>query len=235
MSNTTNTVTDLQVAWEKDGYFVLPNILSDKECENLKKESLDILQHHAPPGATVYVGCSVMNENFARLAEHPRILEALGAIMPDGIEFLSDKIVYKKPGKSFATPWHIDAWYWKNTRPKLSVWIPFEDTSAKNGTLTVVPGSHCRTWAVRQTAGVNGEFSRELENPKDLNPKEALVCELTRGSAVVFSDRVLHGSTPSEGENERYAIISTYHSPGEEAFDKDFPARKVLMNRPRML
>lgn len=232
MSTTTSLTNELQAAWEKDGFFILPEILSEKECEELKQESLSILQKHAKPGATVHLGCAAVSENFARLAEHPRVLEALGAIMPDGIEFLSDKIVYKKPGKSFATPWHIDAWYWKNTRPKISVWIPFEDTSAENGTLTVVPGSHRRTWGLRQTDGVNGEFSNELENSNTPTAEEILVCELKKGSAVVFSDLVLHGSTPSQGAKERYAIISTYHAPGDEPFDAGFRARKVLMNPP---
>ena len=49
-------------------------------------------------------------------------------------------------------------------------------------------------------------------------------------SVIVFSDRLVHGSTRNTAGKDRYAIISTYHSPGaDEPFDLDFPARKVLV------
>lgn len=231
MKNTTlkEISTVRQSAWNRDGFFIIPNVLSEKECAMFKEECLDILQTHAKPGATVYIGCAAVSEGFARLAAHPAILDALTPLLPGGVEFMSDKIVYKKPGKAFPTPLHIDAWYWKNTRPKISVWIPFGDTNAENGTLTVVPGSHTRDWSVRKTAGINGEFMNELEGNLLPAAESVLACELQQGSAVVFSDRVLHGSTACQSNNERYAIISTYHAPGNEPFDAQFPARKVLV------
>ncbi len=215
--------------WDADGFFILPRVLSDKECETLKAEALRILAQCGRPGATVHLGCAAASPSFAALAEHPVILEALRAVLPDGIEFLSDKIVCKKPGKSFATPWHIDAWYWRNTRPKVSVWIPFEDTGAENGALTVVPGSHRVAWSPKHTKGINGEFVFETGETDIPAAARVVTCELRRGDAVIFSDRLLHGSTPSEGSRERFAIISTYHAPGEEDFDRQFPARKVLV------
>ena len=47
-------------------------------------------------------------------------------IMPQGIAFLSDKIVIKAHDQRFATPWHADAFYWRGTRHKLSVWIALD-------------------------------------------------------------------------------------------------------------
>jgi ectoine hydroxylase-related dioxygenase (phytanoyl-CoA dioxygenase family) len=230
MSTATITQNETYLkAWENDGFFVIPSVISAEECEKLKAESLEILKNHAREGATVYVGCAAVSGNFAHLAEHPAIVEALRLIMPDGIEFMSDKLVYKKPGKAFPTPWHIDAWYWKGTRPKLSVWIPFDDTTAENGTLTVIPGSHRHEWTVQQTKGINGEFENMLEDNDQPAADKIHTCELKRGSAVFFSDRLLHGSTASQGNRERYAIISTYHVPGDEPFDQNFSARKVLV------
>jgi ectoine hydroxylase-related dioxygenase (phytanoyl-CoA dioxygenase family) len=56
------------------------------------------------------------------------------------------------------------------------------------------------------------------------------VCEVGRGSAVVFSDRLVHGSTANTAGTDRYVIIGTYQAPAaDEPFDLDFPARKVLV------
>jgi hypothetical protein len=214
--------------WKTQGFFVIERLLSDEECGFFKEEAVRVLENHARQGATVHVGCATVSEVFAQLAEHPLLLDTLMEVMPEGIEFMSDKIVYKKPGKSFATPLHIDAWYWKNTRPKVSVWIPMVDTTKENGTLTVVPGSHLREWSKVVHGGVNGgEFGVELAADHS-GVVEAVACELHRGDAVVFSDRLLHGSTASEGVNERFAIIGTYHAPGHEAQDDQYSARKVL-------
>ena len=189
-----------------------------------------MLKEHARPGATVYVGCAVVSRVFNELAGHPAILRVLEQIMPEGIEFLSDKLVYKTAAKAFATPYHVDASYWKNTRPKLSVWIPFDDVSEENGTLTVVPGSHLREWRHRLTAGINNEFTEAIENG-EIPEGQVVTCKIERGTAIVFSDRLVHGSTSANGMKERYAIISTYHAPGEEPFDLNFEARKVLLKR----
>lgn len=214
--------------WQQDGFFLIPDLISQEKCDMLKREALDVLRKHAEPAATVYVGCAIVNREFAALAEHPVIVEALTSIMDDGVEFMSDKLVYKAPGKSFPTPWHIDAWYWRNTRPKVSVWIPLDDATRANGTLTVIPGSHLRDWSRREISGVKPEFGfRAAEEEVAQLPVQ--VCEIKRGTAVVFSDRLLHGSTPAEGNSERYAIIGTYHAPGHEPFDEQFKARKVLV------
>jgi len=214
--------------WERDGFLIFPKVLSPDECGQLKEKGLQVLETHAKPGATVYVGCAVASPDFARLAEHPTIVNILRQLMPDGIEFLSDKLVYKKPGKSFATPWHVDAWYWKGTRPKLSVWIPFADTCADGGTLTVLPGSHRCEWSVQKTKRVDGGEFSEFIDETELNGQDIRVCEIEAGTAIIFSDRLLHGSTASQGTRERYAIISTYHAPGNEPFDQNFLARKVI-------
>ncbi|HRJ74095.1 MAG TPA: phytanoyl-CoA dioxygenase family protein [Terrimicrobiaceae bacterium] len=228
-TKTNMTEAEHLAAWNRDGFLIIPDILTANECEHLQTESLAILQDHARPGASVYVGCAAVHPDFARLAEHPKIVAVLRNLLPEGIEFLSDKLVYKKPGKSFATPWHIDAWYWRNTRPKLSVWIPFGDTSADGGTLTVLPGSHLREWTAQKTAGVNGgEFSDSVDE-SELPGDSIRICEIAAGTAIIFSDRLVHGSTAAEGAKERYAIISTYHAPGEEPFDANFPARKVIV------
>lgn len=217
--------------WNRDGFLIIPSLLSPQECGELKLEGLRLLKEHSSPGATVHVGCSTVSKASADLAGRPRILEILEWIMPDGIEFLSDKLVYKNAAKSFATPWHIDASYWKNTRPKLSVWIPLDDVNAGNGTLTVIPGSHLKKWQHCSTAGVNNEFIFSIEKEEILG-SPVIACELGRGSAVIFSDRLVHGSTESDGKKDRYAIISTYHAPGDESFDHQFAARKVLREKP---
>lgn len=225
----TSRSESLSARFDRDGFVVVPDLLSAEECDKLKAEARSVLQNHAKPGASVYVHVAVVSPLFRTLAEDPRIVKVLRQVMPHGVMFLSDKIVYKAADKAFPTPWHIDNYYWRNTRPKLSVWIPLDDATAENGTLTVVPGSHKRDWRMVKMGLPSGEFENAIDNG-DWKDGDVVTCAIKRGTAIVFSDRLVHGSTPNTAAKDRFAIISTYHAPAaDEAFDLEFPARKVIV------
>ncbi len=224
-----NSAASLAARYAQDGFVVIPDLLSGAECDRLKVEARQVLDHHAKPGASVYVHVAVVSPAFRALAEDPRVVAILKPVMPQGVMFLSDKIVYKAPDKTFPTPWHIDCFYWRNTRPKLSVWIPLDDATAENGTLTVVPGSHNKDWRMVKMGLPSGDFQYEI-NGGDWREGDVVTCAIQRGTAIIFSDRLVHGSTRNTAGKDRYAIISTYHAPAaDEPFDRDFPARKVLV------
>ncbi len=225
----TSTPSDMAARYDRDGFLIIPDLLGAEECDTLKAEARAVLARHASPGASVYVHVAVVSPVYRALAEDPRLMDVLTPVMPDGVMFLSDKIVYKSADKTFATPWHIDCFYWRNTRPKLSVWIPLDDATAENGTLTVVPGSHKKDWQVVKKGLANGEFHDEIGNA-DWSEGDVVTCAIERGTAIVFSDRLVHGSTRNTSGRDRFAIISTYHAPAaDEPFDHDFPARKVIV------
>lgn len=224
-----STPAELAARYDRDGFLVIPDLLSVEECEKLKIEARGVLDQHAKPGSSVYVHVSVVNATFRALAEDPRLVNILKPVMPQGVAFLSDKIVYKAPGKTFPTPWHIDCFYWRNTRPKLSVWIPLDDATAENGTLTVVPGSHKKDWRMIKMGLPSGDFQYEIDGG-NWKEGDVVTCAIKRGTAIIFSDRLVHGSTRNTAGTDRYALINTYHAPAaDEPFDLEFPARKVLV------
>lgn len=225
----TTASSSLASEYEANGFVVVPDLLTGDECDQLKVEARKVLAEKAKPGASVFVHVAVASEAFRVLSEDPRVVGILRQIMPDGVMFLSDKLVYKAPDKTFPTPWHIDCFYWRNTRPKLSVWIPLDDATAENGTLTVIAGSHQQDWRLVKKGLANGEFEHEIPDA-DLQRLEVTTCNIKRGTAVFFSDRLVHGSTSNTAGKDRYAIISTYHAPApDDAFDVNYPARKVLV------
>lgn len=225
----TSRPASLAARYERDGFVIVPDLLSAEECDTLKIEARRVLDTHNPGNRSVHVHVAAVSPAFKALAEDPRIIDVLRPIMPHGVMFMSDKIVYKSPEKAFPTPWHVDFFYWPNTRPKLSVWIPLDDATAENGTLTVVPGSHKRDWRMARRDPSAGEFVNAIEDG-DWKDGDVVTCAIRRGTAIVFSDRLVHGSTPNTAGRDRYAIISTYHAPApDEAFDLDFPARKVIV------
>ena len=225
------TPSTLVADYAADGYVVVESLFTDKECDTLKQEACEVLKNHGAANATVCVGAAVHSSAFRNLADDPRVIDLLRPLIPEGVMFLSDKIVFKSGENTFATPWHIDAFYWAGTRPKLSVWIPLDDVSADNGTLKVVRGSHHREWTSRRGSGeeTGGEFGNVITD-EVWDAADEVICEIPRGSAVIFSDRLVHGSCTNTASADRYTIISTYHAPAaDETFDEQFPARHVVV------
>jgi hypothetical protein len=215
--------------YKRDGYFVVPRLFEPAECEAWKGEALRVLRECAGPRSTVYVGAAAASPSFYALASDPRLVAVLHEVMPDGVAFLSDKIVFKSGIKKFATPWHYDAAYWPGTRPKLSVWIALDEVHETNGALKVLPGSHERSWQATagDIAATNDEFPTVVAPQWDASAER--VCSLSQGGVIVFSDRLLHASCPNTDGGDRYSLISTYHAPApDEPFDENFPARHVL-------
>lgn len=223
--------SDLAARYDRDGFVVIPDVLSEEECRELKAEGLRVLREHANPKASVYVGVAVASPSFYKLASDPRIIEVLKPLMPEGIMFMSDKFVFKSGEMAFGTPWHYDAAYWPNTRSKLSVWIPLDDATVANGALKVVPGGHKQEWRHAHSEGgkTGGEFVNTISDLPFDAPDE-VVCEMKAGSLLVFSDLLPHASTPNTAGLDRYAIISTYHAPApDDEFDVQFNARHVIV------
>ncbi|MBS0630679.1 MAG: phytanoyl-CoA dioxygenase family protein [Verrucomicrobia bacterium] len=220
---------DLAARYERDGFVIIPDLITAEECDKLKSEARNVLSNKGRPGASVHLFVALENPYFRALSEDPRVVGPLTKLMPHGVQFLNDKLVYKSADKTFPTPWHIDCFYWRNTRPKLSVWLPLDDATAANGTLTVIPGSHKKDWKMVKKGLANGEFHDEVGNA-DWREGDIVTCAIKRGTGIFFSDRLVHGSTPNTAGQDRYAIIGTYQAPAaDEPFDLDFPARKVLV------
>ena len=224
----------LATAYARDGFCVIPTMLTPMECDRLKQEAHRVIREHACPTGTVHVGVATVSPLFYQLADDARIVAILSAIMPTGVMFLSDKLVFKSVAATFASPWHIDAAYWRNTRPKLSVWIPLDDATVANGTLKVVRGSHCHEWphATSAMRDTNGEFPNVIRD-RQWAANDEIICTVPRGSAIFFSDRLVHGSCPNTAGTDRFTIISTYHAPApDEPFDVNFSARHVIVTAP---
>ena len=228
-----SAVLDLSVAeqYQRDGFILKPAVLTPERCRELKETGQQVIRDHAPPGSSVFVGVAAAHFLFRELASEPVVLQILNEILPGGVDFLSDKFVFKSGAHRFATPWHCDVAYWSGTRAKISVWIPLDDVYAGNGTLKVLPGGHLRDWEHGSTGGrgTNGEFDQTIRGlPFDASGE--MICEMPAGSMLFFSDRLPHASTANTSGTDRYAIISTYHATGfEEPFDRHFPARHCVI------
>ena len=144
--------TDLQNTYNREGYLIIENILSDHEIEYLR----EVIESNHVNEALNKIGISNVYESvhitditllhpaIKKLAYHPKIVSTVQSLIGENIQ-LHHSMFGNKPPKepAGAVNWHKDYPYWPHTNTDiLAVMIPLDDMTRENGCLQVKPGSH---------------------------------------------------------------------------------------------
>lgn len=234
---TAGTEASVGAGFRRDGFVVLPQLLSAEECAQLKEEAQRILDEVRAEAARdgrdpsalfpsgVYVGLSPRSERFRALAADARLLRPLREIIGPRLAFVSDKVIFKDEAREFDTPWHQDYAYWKGAH-KYTAWIALDDATPENGCLKLIPGSHRDELGHEEVQRSEG-FAHRIER---VDESRAVAAPLARGGAVIFHDLTLHASFPNRTGRPRWAVAPTYADAGELAAEMDrWPAARVLV------
>ncbi len=98
------------------------------------------------------------------------------------------------------TQWHMDAYPGQGSEFEhnyIIVWIPLTPSTADNGTLAVLPGSHLNGYC---------EFPTERED-------EAVVLEAEPGDIVLMNGKMFHKSVKNRSSDSYRMAINTRYSP----------------------
>ena len=120
-------------------------------------------------------------------------------------------IMTKFPGYGSETGWHQDIRYWSFDRPELiTMWLALGDENHTNGSLHLIPGSHCNTYD-------RGQFDAELFFRTDLKKNQALtqtakILELDAGDVLFFHCRLLHSAGRNQSDKVKLSLVFTYHA-----------------------
>lgn len=229
---------DLQKAYERDGFVVVPKLFGLAEVQSWKAECRRILdavrRETAEQGGDpqkrlrsgVYVGLAQRSEVFRALARDARLLDVLEATLGPNIAFMSDKIVFKDAETDFGSPWHQDWPYWKGSH-KVSVWIALDDATEENGCLRLIPGSH-KSYVNHDGHADDGlGFGNRLD-PAAVDEAQVVTAPLEAGGAVFFHDLTLHASHQNQSGKDRWALISTYRDAQAQEPPYEFAAAEVV-------
>lgn len=88
-----------------------------------------------------------------------------------------------------------------------TLWIPLQDTTAHNGGIKLIPGSHLNYHKPRilpMHFNSSSDFKVKLELEKAIS--------LTAGEAVIWNNKLLHASYPNQSPQERIVVTSLIHS-----------------------
>jgi ectoine hydroxylase-related dioxygenase (phytanoyl-CoA dioxygenase family) len=232
------TLTANQIeAYERDGYFVQRDALSQEEVENLLACTLEF-QTQSYPGHVLekdgktyraFHGCHLYNETYSDLIRAPQFLTPAKQLLKDEVYIHQLKVNVKQAFSGEMWPWHQDYIYWRNednipTANIVSVMIFLDDIDEFNGPLFFIPGSHLigcvdTPKAPDAPAGWEGNVSASLTYQIDAPLVTKLVergglfsATGKKGTAVWFHGNLVHASPPNISPRNRRIAILTYNA-----------------------
>ncbi|WP_069162667.1 phytanoyl-CoA dioxygenase family protein [Nocardia altamirensis] len=197
-------------AVRRDGYVILPDLLSPDELADIRTAVEPLLDRHGRnlfEGHTTQRVYSVLNKTRTcdRIADHPRILALLDRLFLPNYLLSMLQVINILPGEQ-AQMLHTDDGFYPIPRPRealgaATIWA-IDDFTADNGATDIIPGSH--QWAHRM--------------PTD-EEREPVVMQA--GSCVFFVGTLWHGGGANRSTNQRLALTAQYCEPWlrpQEAF-----------------
>lgn len=197
-------------AVQRDGYVILPDLLSTDELAEIREAVGSLLDRHgrnAFEGRTTQRVYSVLNKTRTcdRVADHPRVLALLDRLFLPNYLLSMLQVINILPGEQ-AQMLHTDDGFYPLPRPRkalgaATIWA-IDDFTADNGATDIVPGSH--DWDHRM--------------PEE-SEREPVV--MRAGSCVFFLSTLWHGGGANRSANPRMAVTAQYCEPWlrpQEAF-----------------
>ncbi|MFE4460698.1 phytanoyl-CoA dioxygenase family protein [Nocardia tengchongensis] len=198
-------------ALERDGYVILPDLLSPAELDEIRESVAPLLDRSGRnnfEGHATQRVYSVLNKTRScdRIADHPRVLALLDRLFMPNYLLSMLQVINIQPGEN-AQMLHTDDGFYPLPRPRkplgaATIWA-IDDFTADNGATDVVPGS--QLW---------GD-----ELPDESTPREPVV--MRAGSCVFFGGTLWHGGGANRSASSRLALTAQYCEPWlrpQEAF-----------------
>lgn len=214
---------------ERDGFQLVPGILSDTACDILAKELSTAFEQQLSSGKGRIGGVRNLlgtHESVRRLASSPELLSLLDCHSEK--PFFPVRAIFfdKTPEANWRVPWHQDTaiavnrrletagfegWSVKEGIPHVippgeilagmvTLRLHLDACDASNGALKVIPGSHSL-----------GKLSTDQEN-RWIQESTPVICAAAKGDALLMKPLLLHASAAAENPGHRRVLHLEYAS-----------------------
>ena len=225
MSTATPALTEEQVAsFRRNGYLTVPSVYPLDMIEGARAavaefversrdltesdEVFDLESGHtaAAPRLRRIKNPARDHPVFRELLHHQPMIDIVAAVFGTGVRYQTSKLNMKDAAFGSPVQWHQDWSFYPHTNDNLlAVGIYLDDTTAENGAMRMVPGSHTGPVYSHHQDGV---FAGAC-NPADIQHllDKAVSVEVEAGGISMHHVRVLHGSASNTSKRPRRLLI----------------------------
>jgi len=223
--------TEQKAFYDEQGYIIHPELLTQDEVAVLRAALAEVLEE--AKGLTdntdkfsvkrgedgQYHVRRIFNpiahhKAFNDLLYHPRILDAVEALIGPNIQLHHTKLNLKPPSSPEARfEWHQDYPFFPHSNYDLvAVLIHIDEATKENGCLRIVPGSHHQGPQMHVFAK-DGAFSSKLADQAVIGDESAWhYAESPAGGVEIHHCNMLHSSTANLGDKPRSVLIFQFRA-----------------------
>jgi len=221
-------------AFVENGFHVQPGLITAKEIEQLKADTLKLARGGYPCSSLQPVPDGLSDADvLARIlcihqphyvspimrsyVKHPKICGILSQItaahLPfwDGSVKCMQSMLFVKPPRFQGQAWHQDEIYIPTRdRSLIGAWIAVDDATIDNGCLWVMPGSHQAGYLYPQHAHDDPEEFDSAAQSFGFDASGEIPVEVKAGSVVFFNGYLLHRSARNRSNVYRRVLVNHY-------------------------
>ena len=213
--------------FHENGYLGPVKMIEEKQLLQLKNELAGLMDPQHPGHELFYefhsnesadpktilfhaLGAWRIAPAFHDVLWNPRFLMAAHQLLGNKpVRFWHDQLFSKPPKKGGVVAWHQDYSYWTRTVPlaHITCWCGLDDSTAENGCLQYVPGSH--RWGLLDKPELAGDLMgiKDYLTPKQQEQFHPIPVETKAGEAIFHHPLALHGSGENKSEKPRRAFV----------------------------
>jgi non-heme Fe2+,alpha-ketoglutarate-dependent halogenase len=212
------TFTNAEVEqYRRNGYFCPITVLSPDEARHYrsKLEAAEQAAGGALPGAFRHKPHLVYTW-AQELIRHPRILDAVEALIGPDILAWESVFFIKDPKTEDYISWHQDITYWglDQEGDVVTAWVALSPSNPKSGCMRVVPGTHRREVVPHaDTFGAHNMLSRGQEIAVEVEEARAVDLVLRPGQMSLHHVKIFHGSHQNRADDRRIGFAIRYLPP----------------------
>ncbi|MBS0661634.1 MAG: phytanoyl-CoA dioxygenase family protein [Verrucomicrobia bacterium] len=144
---------------------------------------------------------------YHRALTHPKVLAIVSQLIGPDLACNGDKLNLKLADVGSPVEWHQDWAFYPHTNDDLlAVGVAIDDSTAENGCLMVLPGTHRGPMLEHHQ---DGRFIGAVTDPA-FKPDGAVPVLLRAGGISVHHVRLLHGSAPNRSNQPRRLLLFQY-------------------------
>jgi phytanoyl-CoA hydroxylase len=241
-------------AFHRDGFLAVRQVLSPDLLWRLQDTTDELLEESRQATATNGVFDLEPDHNcenprlrrisnpvavrpvFWEAATSEPVLDCVAALIGEHLKFHHSKLNMKTSMGGSEVGWHQDFAFFPHTNLDLvACGMPLDPSTAGNGCLIVIPGSH--KWSILDHRDEEREFIGSIT--EDIDPQElekTHKIELEPGDISIHHVAIVHGSTQNNSPDPRRLFICQYAACDAIALDRRPPtnefSERVLRGNP---
>ena len=215
-------------SYQTEGMVIPAFRLDDDYVQHARDKTASFLADNPQLDANYIPSLIERDRSWLELACDPGLLDCVSQIIGDDVILWGSALFCKTAAGGKATPWHQDGHYWP-IRPlaTCTVWIAFDHSTAENGCMRYVPGSHLARELLPHDTDDNQAFTLN-QVVSDIASADAKGRDivLEPGQFSIHDVYLIHGSQANNSHKRRGGLVLRF-MPASSHFDRDLARRQV--------